>query len=182
MVNEVQVRPEIQQEIERQVQGRAGAILDRLAERLRGAANAAAVYGTPVVRDGVTVIPVAKVRWGFGGGNGNGNGGNATGGGNTGGSGPGTGNGGSNSGAGAGAGNGGGGTGKSPGGSGSGSGEGGGGGVLATPMGYIEMRDGGSEFKQINDPITMLIVPPIIIAAGITAMLVLRGLRLLIRR
>jgi uncharacterized spore protein YtfJ len=143
MVNEVQVRPEIQQEIERQVQGQSGAILDRLAERLRGAANAAAVYGTPVVRDGVTVIPVAKVRWGFGGGGG---------------------------------------TGRSPGGNGAGSGEGGGGGVLATPMGYIEMRDGGTEFKQINDPITMLIVPPIIIAAGITATLVLRGLRLLIRR
>jgi uncharacterized spore protein YtfJ len=143
MANDVQVRPEIQQEIDRAVQGQAGAILDRLAERLRGAANAAAVYGAPVVRDGVTVIPVAKVRWGFGGGGG---------------------------------------TGKSPGGSGSGSGEGGGGGVLATPMGYIEMRDGSTEFKQINDPITMLIVPPIIIASGITAMLILRGLRLLIRR
>lgn len=143
MVNEVQVRPEIQQEIERAVQGQTGAILDRLAERLRGAANAAAVYGAPVARDGVTVIPVAKVRWAFGGGGG---------------------------------------TGRSPGGNGTGSGEGGGGGVLATPMGYIEMRDGGTEFKQINDPITMLIVPPIIIAAGITAMLILRGLRLLIRR
>ncbi|MGD9890956.1 MAG: spore germination protein GerW family protein [Dehalococcoidia bacterium] len=143
MTNEIQVRPEMQQEIDRAVHGQAGAILDRLAERLRGAANAAAVYGTPVVRDGVTVIPVAKVRWGFGGGGG---------------------------------------TGTSPGDKGSGSGEGGGGGVLATPMGYIEMRDGSTEFKQITDPMTMLIVPPIIIASGITAMLVLRGLRLLIRR
>jgi hypothetical protein len=49
-------------------------------------------------------------------------------------------------------------------------------------MGYIEMRDGSTEFKQINDPMTMLIIPPIIIASGISAMLILRGLRLLFRR
>ncbi len=146
-MTEVQVRPELQQEIDRAAHGQAGAILDRLADRLRGAANAAAVYGAPVERDGVTVIPVAKVRWGFGGGGGTGTGNTPVGKG-----------------------------------SGSGSGEGGGGGVLATPMGYIEMRDGGAEFKPINDPMTMLAIPPIILASGLTAMLVLRGLRLLIRR
>ena len=44
--------------------------LTRLAERLGANAAASAVFGTPVERDGVTVIPVARVRWGFGGGGG----------------------------------------------------------------------------------------------------------------
>ena len=44
--------------------------LSRLAERLGANAAASAVFGTPVERDGVTVIPVARVRWGFGGGGG----------------------------------------------------------------------------------------------------------------
>lgn len=44
--------------------------LDRMAERVGGNARAEAVYGAAVERDGVTVIPVAKVRWGFGGGDG----------------------------------------------------------------------------------------------------------------
>ena len=46
--------------------------LSRLAERLGAKAAANAVFGTPVERDGVTVIPVARVRWGFGGGGGSG--------------------------------------------------------------------------------------------------------------
>jgi uncharacterized spore protein YtfJ len=46
--------------------------LSRLAERLGANAAASAVFGTPVERDGVTVIPVARVRWGFGGGGGSG--------------------------------------------------------------------------------------------------------------
>jgi uncharacterized spore protein YtfJ len=39
-----------------------------MAERLGAAARAATVFGDPVERDGITVIPVAKARWGFGGG------------------------------------------------------------------------------------------------------------------
>ena len=39
-----------------------------MAERLGAAAKAATVFGEPVERDGITVIPVAKARWGFGGG------------------------------------------------------------------------------------------------------------------
>ncbi|MCJ8164162.1 hypothetical protein MKJ04_04860 [Pontibacter sp. E15-1] len=42
--------------------------VERLAENLGGTANAARIYGTPVERDGVTVIPVAKAGYGFGGG------------------------------------------------------------------------------------------------------------------
>lgn len=45
-------------------------LTERLIERLGGVANAEAVFGAPVERDGITVIPVAKVRWGAGGGGG----------------------------------------------------------------------------------------------------------------
>lgn len=44
----------------------------RLAEHLGRNASASAVFGAPVERDGVTVIPVARVRWGVGGGGGRG--------------------------------------------------------------------------------------------------------------
>jgi uncharacterized spore protein YtfJ len=43
---------------------------ERLLERIGGVANAEAVFGAPVQQDGITVIPVAKVRWGAGGGGG----------------------------------------------------------------------------------------------------------------
>lgn len=46
--------------------------VERLAARMGIHASASAVFGDPVDRDGVTVIPVAKVRWGFGGGAGRG--------------------------------------------------------------------------------------------------------------
>src|SRR5579863_2825382 len=44
--------------------------LERLARRLSGKARAANVFAEPIERDGVTIVPVAKVRWGFGGGRG----------------------------------------------------------------------------------------------------------------
>lgn len=47
-----------------------GDSIGRLAERLGASAKAATVFGDPVERDGVTVIPVARVRWGVGGGSG----------------------------------------------------------------------------------------------------------------
>ena len=43
--------------------------LTNIAEKLGAAAKVSLVFGEPVERDGVTVIPVAKSRWGFGGGN-----------------------------------------------------------------------------------------------------------------
>lgn len=46
--------------------------VESLAERFGGVANAQAVFGEPVERDGITVIPVAKVAWGVGGGAGKG--------------------------------------------------------------------------------------------------------------
>jgi uncharacterized spore protein YtfJ len=42
--------------------------LASLAQRVGASAAAGAVFGEPVEREGVTVIPVAKLRWGFGGG------------------------------------------------------------------------------------------------------------------
>jgi uncharacterized spore protein YtfJ len=50
----------------------ATSLLDRIANRLGNNARAEVVFGDPVTQDGVTVIPVAKVRWGFGGGAGSG--------------------------------------------------------------------------------------------------------------
>jgi uncharacterized spore protein YtfJ len=43
----------------------------KVAERLGARVNAASVYGAPVERNGVTVIPVASARFVFGGGSGN---------------------------------------------------------------------------------------------------------------
>ncbi len=45
-------------------------VAERLAERLGMSASAKTVFAEPVERKGVTVIPVAKVRYGFGGGGG----------------------------------------------------------------------------------------------------------------
>jgi len=50
----------------------SASFIERLASRLGLHASASAVFGDPVDRDGVTVIPVAKVRWCFGGGSGRG--------------------------------------------------------------------------------------------------------------
>ena len=47
-------------------------ILDRLGERIGARATVRAVFGEPVARGDVTVIPVARIRWGYGGGSGTG--------------------------------------------------------------------------------------------------------------
>ena len=52
--------------------GRGDDIVERLAEKVGLHAGSSAVFGDPIERDGVTVVPVAKVRWGFGGGSGRG--------------------------------------------------------------------------------------------------------------
>lgn len=43
-------------------------ILEPIAEKLQSGANVRAVYGDPVEAHGKTIIPVAKVAYGFGGG------------------------------------------------------------------------------------------------------------------
>ena len=47
---------------------------NRLVHSLGGTATASAVFGDPVEKDGVTVVPVARVRYGVGGGFGRGGG------------------------------------------------------------------------------------------------------------
>ena len=47
--------------------------LKGIAERVRETANVRTVYGDPVTAEGKTIIPVARVRYGFGGGGGSGN-------------------------------------------------------------------------------------------------------------
>jgi uncharacterized spore protein YtfJ len=47
---------------------RADSFLERLAEKMGAHAEASVVFGAAVEREGVTVIPVARARWGFGGG------------------------------------------------------------------------------------------------------------------
>src|SRR5215467_2801173 len=50
----------------------SGTFLERLANRVGMNSKVSTVFGDPVERDGITVIPVAKVGWGFGGGAGSG--------------------------------------------------------------------------------------------------------------
>ncbi len=113
---------------------RKPSFVERVAEKMGMHASAKAVYAEPVERDGVTIIPVAKVRWGFGGGSGRKSGER---------------------------------------------GKGGGGGMQATPLGYIEMKDGETEFKSIHDPISLV---PIIAVGGFAGWVLLRALRKLFRR
>jgi uncharacterized spore protein YtfJ len=48
----------------------ADRLLVRLAELIGARAGVESVFGEPITRDGLTVIPIARVRWGFGGGGG----------------------------------------------------------------------------------------------------------------
>ena len=54
--------------MEREKPNSADKFIGTMAEKLGAAARAATIFGEPVERNGVTVIPVAKARWGFGGG------------------------------------------------------------------------------------------------------------------
>ncbi len=49
---------------------RPASFLTRLIDRVTHGANARMIYGEPVERDGVVVIPVGKLRWALGGGEG----------------------------------------------------------------------------------------------------------------
>jgi uncharacterized spore protein YtfJ len=59
--------------VEKGVHGRkegGDSLPKRLAEAFKGSADAKMIYGEPIERDGVTIIPVVKLRYGFGGGGG----------------------------------------------------------------------------------------------------------------
>jgi uncharacterized spore protein YtfJ len=50
----------------------ANDLLERLGQAIGGRAKASTVFGEPVDREGITVIPVARMRFAFGGGGGGG--------------------------------------------------------------------------------------------------------------
>ena len=106
--------------------------VERLAERIAGSTRASAVFGKPVERGGVTVIPVARARWAFGGGGGS---------------------------------------------DGEQRGSGGGGGGIVSPVGYIEVRKSGVEFKPIRDwrMIALVLTGVLTLAGLVTRRAVRRG-------
>ena len=57
----------LEKEIEKNISS-VDRFVTALADRIGASANANVVFADPVEREGVTVIPVAKARWGFGGG------------------------------------------------------------------------------------------------------------------
>ena len=138
--------------------GPIDSFVERMAERLSGKASVSAVFGEPIERDGLTIIPVARVRWVFGGGAGSGP--IAVGPGKDvtepsepiGGEQP------------------------TPTMS---SGSGGGGGVTADPVGYLEIGPDGASFVSITP---VMPSPGLLLAGGATAALVLRGLARILRR
>jgi uncharacterized spore protein YtfJ len=96
-------------------------LIEVLVERFGGRTGFHIVYGDPVERGDVTVIPVARVRWLAGAGAGGGSGGAAAGRGTTAGRG-----------------------------TAEGEGAGGGGGVIGDPVGYLEIRSSGATFVPIR--------------------------------
>ena len=140
--------------------GPVDTFVERMAERIGAKATVKAVFGDPIERDGITIIPVAKVRYGFGGGAGSGPvavgpGLAAT---------------------------------ETMGDttvdatteiSRSGSGSGGGGGMTAEPVGYLEIGPDGASFIPITP---VMPSPGFMLAAGATAALILRALARLLRR
>ncbi|HZZ28016.1 MAG TPA: spore germination protein GerW family protein [Pirellulales bacterium] len=116
-----------------QTKKRKSSFVERVIERMGLHVTAKAVYADPVVQNGITVIPVAKLRWGFGGGSGHKQGKR---------------------------------------------GKGGGGGMQAAPLGYIEIKEGQTQFKPIRDPMAFV---PIAAASALAGWILLRSVRKLIR-
>jgi uncharacterized spore protein YtfJ len=130
--------------------------VERMAERIGAKASVRAVFGDPIERGGITIIPVARVRWGFGGGAGHGP--MAVGPGNASGTAP---------------------TATASDEAMSAAGSGGGGGVSADPVGYLEIGPDGATFRPIVSPMPS---PGFILAAGATAAILFRGIARLLRR
>jgi uncharacterized spore protein YtfJ len=136
--------------------GSIDGFVERIAERVGASANVRAVFGEPIERDGITVVPVARVRWGFGGGAGRGPIG----------VGPGSDREGAPRAGGIDEGL-------------SGMGTGGGGGATADPVGYLEIGPDGVSFIPIGVPMPS---PGFLLAGGAAAAIVLRAIARLFRR
>jgi uncharacterized spore protein YtfJ len=106
-------------------------LIEQIGEKVGRSAQVSTIFGEPVERQGVTVIPVAKARFGFGGGGGQGSRERDE-----------------------------------------GSGGGGGGAGYVSPVGYIEVREHGAEFKRITTRTDLLALA----VAGSLAALTLRRL------
>jgi uncharacterized spore protein YtfJ len=119
-------------------------VIARIVDKLGAKAGVQAAFGEPVTNGEVTVVPVARVRWGFGAGAGMGPDPKAQ----TEMSAP------------------------------TSSGSGAGGAVGVTPIGYLDIRTSGAEFKPI-EPITPS--PLFVLVGGLTAWLVFRGIAGIIR-
>jgi len=117
----------------------ADGLLERLAELVGAKPTVQSVFGEPIKQGDTTVVPVVKVRWGFGGGGGRSE------------AAP-----------------------EEP-----ASGSGGGGGVAADPVGYLEIGPAGATFKPISD---VRPSPAFLLAAGVTAAIVIRALARLLGR
>src|SRR5258707_3799057 len=72
MMTVPEIPAEAQQQAEASVAGPAAEVLERLAEKLGSKASVSAVFGEPVARAGITIIPVVRVGFGFGAGAGSG--------------------------------------------------------------------------------------------------------------
>jgi len=59
---------DIEQETQGGQFGRVGNLRERLANWISGRAGVKMIFGEPVEKDGITVIPVTRARWGFSGG------------------------------------------------------------------------------------------------------------------
>jgi uncharacterized spore protein YtfJ len=65
-----EVMDEARREAEKET--RTDRLLDQLVERVGGRTSVQTLFGEPVERNGLTVVPVARVRWGIGAGAGTG--------------------------------------------------------------------------------------------------------------
>jgi uncharacterized spore protein YtfJ len=101
----------------------ATGLVEQLAERLGAQARASTIYGEPIDRDGVTIIPVARAIWGFGGGAGRDEEQQV--------------------------------------------GSGGGGGMMVSPVGYIEISEGGSTYRPIFKPPVVALAAVVGMALGL---------------
>jgi uncharacterized spore protein YtfJ len=106
-------------------------LLERIGQAVGERAQASAVFGDAVREGGLTVIPVARARFGFGGGAGSGGRQGEF-----------------------------------------GSGGGGGGGAVVTPIGFIEVREGGARFERTSSPTDWAVL----VGAASLAVLALRRL------
>ena len=66
----MQIAEDVKQDIVDAKLTESGSFVERLAKTLGATARASTVFGEPVVKDGITVIPVSSARWVFGGGGG----------------------------------------------------------------------------------------------------------------